>query len=156
MNAEDRCLITISRAELKHSAEIYDIECDSFADPWSPGAIGAEILSEDSVCLVSIANDTAVVGYVSMRHIVDEGHINNIAVAPGYRNMGIASMLMEALLAEADRLGIIGTTLEVRVSNRAAISLYDKHGFIIEGYRKYYYSSPTEDAAIMWRRRSPT
>jgi len=140
-------------AELKHSVEIYNIECESFADPWSLESIEDEILSEDSVCLVAIENNS-IVGYVSMRHIIDEGHINNIAVAVDYRNQGIASLLMETLLKEADRRKIVGTTLEVRVSNHAAISLYDKYGFVIEGYRKYYYSSPTEDAAIMWRRRS--
>jgi len=144
-------MITISHAMPNHSTEIYTIEKESFADPWSHEAIKDEIFNNDSVCLVAIANDM-VVGYVSMRHIIDEGHINNIAVAPNYRGMGIASMLMEALLFEADWRGIVATTLEVRVSNHAAISLYDKHGFVIEGYRKYYYSSPTEDAAIMWRR----
>ena len=147
-------MITITQAELIYSTEIYNIECESFADPWSLTAIEDEILNEHSIYLVAIANDTAVVGYVSMRHIIDEGHINNIAVAANYRGMGIASMLMETLLVEADSCGITGITLEVRVSNHAAISLYDKHGFVIEGYRKYYYSSPTEDAAIMWKRRS--
>jgi len=146
-------MIIISQAELHHSTEIYNIECESFADPWSPESIEDELSNEDSVCLVAI-EDKNVVGYVSMRHIIDEGHINNIAVAKDYRNRGIASLLMETLLKESDRRKIVGTTLEVRVSNHAAISLYDKYGFIIEGYRKYYYSSPTEDAAIMWRRRS--
>ena len=148
-------MITIHRAELRHSAEIYNIECESFADPWSHEAIEDEILNKNSVYLVAIANNSKVVGYVSMRHIIDEGHINNIAVAASHRGMGIASMLMETLLLEADRRRLNGTTLEVRVSNHTAISLYDKHGFVIEGYRKYYYSSPTEDAAIMWKRRSP-
>jgi len=153
MNANKHRITIISRAELKHSDEIYNIECESFADPWSLESIEDEILSEDSICLVATENNNTV-GYVSMRHIIDEGHINNIAVAKDYRNRGIASLLMETLLKEADRRKIIGTTLEVRVSNYAAVSLYDKYGFIIEGYRKYYYSSPTEDAAIMWRRRS--
>ena len=148
-------MIYISQSELHHSAEIYNIECESFADPWSQESIEDEILNKDSICLVAIENEN-VVGYVSMRHIIDEGHINNIAVAAESRNRGIASLLMETLLKEADRRNIVGTTLEVRVSNHAAISLYDKHGFVIEGYRKYYYSSPTEDAAIMWRRRSLT
>ena len=141
----------ISHALPIHVTQIYDIENESFADPWSLVSIMDEITNEDSVYLVAVTND-AVVGYISMRHIIDEGHINNIAVAPSHRGMGIATMLMEALLHEATKRGIVATTLEVRVSNRAAISLYDKHGFVIEGYRKYYYSSPTEDAAIMWRR----
>ena len=147
-------MITISRASIIHAAEIHDIEYESFSDPWSYKSIEDEILSEHSVYLVATENNISVIGYVSMRHIIDEGHINNLAVQKSCRSQGIASMLMEALLQEAASRGLVGITLEVRVSNRAAIALYEKYGFVIEGYRKYYYSSPTEDAAIMWNRRS--
>ena len=93
----------------------------------------------------------SVIGHVTMRHIINEGHINNIVVAHEYRRLGVASLLMDALIHEAKALEMIGLTLEVRVSNKAALSLYNNFGFVIEGHRKNYYSHPNEDAAIMWK-----
>jgi ribosomal-protein-alanine N-acetyltransferase len=72
-------------------------------------------------------------------------------VAYEYRRQGVASLLMDALIQEAIALEMIGLTLEVRVNNKAALSLYNNFGFVIEGYRKNYYSHPNEDAAIMWK-----
>jgi len=143
-------MIKIIPATLTHAESIHVIEVDTFADPWSIDSIKNEITAKYSICFVAIKDD-AVVGHVSMRHIINEGHINNIAVARHHRRYGIASLILDALISEAMVREMIGITLEVRVSNQAAISLYEKHGFIIEGYRKNYYSSPTEDAAIMWK-----
>ncbi|MDE7430041.1 MAG: GNAT family N-acetyltransferase, partial [Lachnospiraceae bacterium] len=55
-------------------------------------------------------------------------------------------------LAAGDREGLTAYTLEVRVSNQAAIGLYEKLGFASEGIRPNFYEKPTEDAMIMWKR----
>ena len=47
-------------------------------------------------------------------------------------------------------MGAIRMTLEVRVSNVVAISLYEKLGFQKGGIRKSYYTDNHEDAYIMW------
>jgi len=147
-------MIKITPATLAHAESIHAIELMSFADPWSITSIENEITAKHSICLVAIDND-AVVGHISVRHIINEGHINNIAVAKSHRRHGIASLILTALVKEAERREMIGLTLEVRVSNHAAISLYKKFGFETEGHRKNYYSSPTEDAAIMWKILNP-
>ena len=143
-------MIKIHPTTLTHAEAIHAIEVDTFADPWSVNSIKSEITAKHSICLVAIADDV-VTGHVSMRHIINEGHINNIAVAQQYRRQGIASLILDALITEAIAREMIGITLEVRINNHAAISLYEKHGFVVEGYRKNYYSHPTEDAAIMWK-----
>ena len=84
-----------------------------------------------------------------MRHILDEGHINNIAVAEQARRQGIGRGLIEALIYEANALGITSLTLEVRSKNHAAISLYEKLGFVTCGHRKNYYRNPIDDALVM-------
>jgi len=145
-------MISIVPTTLNHAAAIHAIEMESFADPWSINAIAYEINQKHSVCLVAVTENGRVVGHVSMRHIINEGHISNIAVLKDYRRQGIGALLLEALIKEAIQREMIGLTLEVRVSNQAALSLYEKYGFIIEGYRKNYYSSPSEDAAIMWKK----
>jgi ribosomal-protein-alanine N-acetyltransferase len=92
------------------------------------------------------------VGYAGMWQVMDEGHITNIAVHPEFRNYGVGSALMEALLATARSRGIVALTLEVRRSNFAAQALYRKYGFAEGGMRKAYYADNREDALIMWKR----
>jgi ribosomal-protein-alanine N-acetyltransferase len=82
--------------------------------------------------------------------ILDEAHITNIAVHPGHRRRGVGRLLMETLMKEAVRLNMERMTLEVRVSNKEAISLYKSLGFEEGGIRKGYYSNNREDALIMW------
>jgi ribosomal-protein-alanine N-acetyltransferase len=65
--------------------------------------------------------------------------------------MGVASKLIEAMTIQGKELEMIGLTLEVRVSNQAAINLYEKYGFKAEGLRKRYYKDTGEDAIIMWK-----
>jgi len=129
---------------------IYAIECEAFSDPWTKDSILYEICDENAVFLAAITRNT-VVGYASMRHILDEGHISNIAVSPEFKGQGAGSLLMEGLIKEARRLKITAMTLEVRESNKAAINLYKKYGFAQEGIRRGFYSYPNEDAIIMWR-----
>jgi len=141
----------ILKTTLEHALGIHDIEVESFSDPWSIESIKHEITSPNSVCFVAVLENKTI-GHVSMRHIIDEGHINNIAVSKSNRQNGVGSLLLGALIKEAINRQITALTLEVRASNTAAISLYQKYGFEIYGYRKNYYTLPTEDAAIMWKK----
>ena len=90
-------------------------------------------------------------GYAGMWIILDEGHITNIAVDPTYRRQGIGQGLLDELTKLAVERGAIAMTLEVRVSNAEAQSLYTKLGFVPRGIRKGYYQDNKEDALIMWR-----
>ena len=145
-------MFTVIPTTINHAAALHAIETESFADPWSVSAILYEISAPHSICLVAIDETGRPVGHVSMRHIINEGHIGNLAVAKAYRRQGIGALLLDALVQTAINRNMIGLTLEVRVSNEAALSLYQKYGFVTEGYRKNYYAAPTEDAAIMWKK----
>ena len=81
----------------------------------------------------------------------DELSITNVAVFSSYRRCGAANQLMKALDAFAQEKNLYGITLEVRVSNNAAIALYEKNGNEKSGIRKGFYSKPKEDALIMWK-----
>ena len=135
------------------SAELEDIsrlEKLCFSLPWSRESLRLEV--EENKCARYFAGraDGKVVGYGGMWLILDEAHITNIAVHPDYRNRGFGRMIMQTLMQEASRLGIERMTLEVRVSNRPAIHLYESMGFERGGVRKGYYSNNREDALIMW------
>ena len=73
----------------------------------------------------------------------------NIAVAPEFRRMGIAQMLIDRLIADLAQRSVRFLMLEVRVSNAPAIALYESLGFRQVGRRPNYYHNPKEDALIL-------
>ena len=85
--------------------------------------------------------------------ICNEADIDNVVVAGQYRGRGIGQAMLEELIARGEAQGVEAFTLEVRVSNGAAIHIYEKAGFRSEGIRPGFYEKPREDAMIMWRRK---
>lgn len=82
--------------------------------------------------------------------ILEEAHITILAVHPDYQRQGLGKLLLYALLWDARMRLLEWATLEVKPSNQAALSLYQKFGFTEAGRRRRYY--PTgEDALILWR-----
>jgi len=143
-------MITIEKMTDVHLHAVHEIECHSFSDPWPMYEILHEINRKDGICLVAIIGGE-VAGYAVMRHIIDEGHICNIATHEDHRQKGVGDELVKGLVNSALIREMVGLTLEVRIGNRAAMALYHKHGFKVEGYRREFYQYPTEDAAIMWK-----
>jgi ribosomal-protein-alanine N-acetyltransferase len=96
------------------------------------------------------ASDTgAILGYGGFWLMYDEAHISTLAVRAGWRRGGLGELLLTTLLDEARLLGARRATLEVRVSNVAAQTLYAKYGFEQMGRRKAYYADNGEDALIL-------
>ena len=90
-----------------------------------------------------------VVGFIVGRQVADEWEIENIAVTGAARRRGLGSRLVGELLDHVRGRGGKSVFLEVRESNRAARSLYEKWAFIEVGRRKAYYQNPAEDALIL-------
>lgn len=124
----------------------------SFTFPWTRESMEKELSNEMAHYLVA-EFDGKVVGYVGYWQVLDEGHIMNVAVDKAYRGQGIATRLVNAMIDSGTPLGILYWTLEVRVSNAAAIRVYENAGFTSAGIRPRYYSHPEEDANIMWLNR---
>ena len=93
--------------------------------------------------------------YCVYRLIVDEMHILNVAVAPAWRRQGLARWILGFAMRKAAREGASRAFLEVRESNREALSLYEALGFVRVGARRGYYSEPLEDAVLLARERLP-
>ena len=91
-----------------------------------------------------------IIGFAGMWNLYDEAHVTTIGVVPKYRGRGLGEVLFVAMIDEAIRRKVTWMTLEVRVSNTSAQSLYRKYGFTIQGRRARYYSDNNEDAFIMW------
>ena len=144
-------MVKVVAMEEQHIDQVYAIELDSFSIPWSRKDIEDEIrINKLALYFVAVDGDE-VLGYGGMWHVVNEGHITNIAVNPAQRRNGVGSLLLEEMIRIAVEKEMIGLTLEVRVGNEAAQKLYSKYGFKPEGFRKNYYSDTKEDAVVMWK-----
>ena len=128
------------------------IEEESFTSPWTREMYLAE-LENAGVSYCYLARDDAgtAVGFCSFWRVLDELHINNLAVASRFRRRGIATALLTYVLDEGVRLGARRASLEVRRSNEPARVLYERLGFVTAGVRRAYYTNPIEDALILWR-----
>lgn len=136
------------------AAPVAAIEAAVFSDPWSVESIRESIGMPWMFTWVAEDAAGGVVGYVFCREIAGESELLNIAVAPGLRRSGLGARLLDAALGWAEARGARETFLEVRESNRAAITLYEKVGFRAVGRRRGYYEAPAEDA-ILYRRPAP-
>ncbi|MBI3019603.1 MAG: ribosomal protein S18-alanine N-acetyltransferase [Deltaproteobacteria bacterium] len=145
--------IHIVRAQIEDLPKIDVLEKQSFPDPWSL-ALFEELLENPSQNLYVARKEKDIVGYVAFWKILDEVHILNLCVAPGQRREGIGSQLLQFCLNQYSTEEVSLFSLEVRQSNRAAQSLYQKFGFEIKTIRKNYYPNH-ENALIMMRPNSP-
>jgi ribosomal-protein-alanine N-acetyltransferase len=142
----------LRRLQLRDLSAIEDIERVSYPTPWSRSMFAGELTKPSSICLGAFDGETgALLGYLIISRYVDAWHVMNVAVAPDQRRRGIASMLLERLFELTAGDGQRGYTLEVRVSNKSAIALYERAGFRRRGIRRGYYTDNREDALIMWR-----
>ena len=124
------------------------LEEECFSVPWTPEQLLSEFPDESHLFLTAVEGER-VLGYVGMMHVLDEGYISNVAVAPAYRRRGLGDRLISELLERAKALRLAFVTLEVRESNAPAIALYLKHGFSPVGVRRNYYEKPKENAVLM-------
>ena len=129
------------------------IEEASFNNPTTREWYEGELKRPD-VCFIYVLRtaEHAVGGFCAFWLVVDQAHINNLAVRPELRGRGLGTRLLEAILVEARHLGATSLTLEVRRSNIAAQRLYARAGFYEHSVRTNYYTQPVEDAIILTRK----
>ena len=128
------------------------VEEASFTNPWTREMYLKEIENTGvSYCYLAKEAGGETVGFCSFWRILDELHINNLAVAPSHRRRGVGAALLLYILQEGVALGARRATLEVRRSNDVARALYERFGFGVAGVRRGYYTNPAEDALILWR-----
>jgi ribosomal-protein-alanine N-acetyltransferase len=134
--------------------QVLEIERASYPTPWPRQLFLDELARPGTECLVMAAKDD-VRGYLVAGTYAEVWHVLNVCVSSAYRGRGYARALLDELFARGEGHAHRGFTLEVRVSNTAAIQLYKETGFIDYGVRPGYYSDNGEDALIMWRSGSP-
>ena len=141
--------LEIRRLTYADLPQVIAIERRAFPTPWSLAMFVLELSKPSGICLAAVSGGR-VCGYLICSRYDTVWHVMNIAVDDALRRRGTASRLLEQLFSAADRPGE-QYTLEVRVSNDAAIRMYEGFGFRPAGRRRGYYHDNKEDALIMWR-----
>ena len=126
------------------------VEHDSFLTPWSRAAFEEELAQNRLARYIVAEENGIIVGYAGTWLVINEAHVTNVAVSGQRRREGIGRLLMTKLMELSRESGMESMTLEVRVSNTAARSLYQELGFVEAGLRRNYYSETKEDALILW------
>ncbi len=141
----------IRRMEPEDLEQVADLERQCFTESWSYKLLEAGLHSDYDVYYV-FQQEERILGYCNLRILAGEGEVQRIAVLPGYRRLGVARKMMEAMVTCARASLVSAISLEVRQGNLPARNLYESFGFRAEAVRKGYYRNPSEDALIMWKR----
>ena len=135
--------------EKRDAQELSEIEQETFAMPWSRESFWQEAENTNAEYVIAQAGGR-ILGYAGAWISYEEAQVTNVAVRQEYRGRGIGSAIFEEIIRRVKERGARAITLEVRVSNEAAIKLYEKYGLRGVGKRPHYYLDNDEDALIMW------
>ncbi len=141
--------LEITRMRRRHLRKVLQIESRVYPRPWSGSLFLSELSQKANRSYVVARSGGEVVGYAGMMFTGLESHITNIAVDPDFHGRKVGTKLLLTVLTEAIARGAEICSLEVRVSNTVAQSLYTKFGFSAVSVRKGYYIETNEDALVM-------
>lgn len=133
-------------------AAVAALEAVCFTNPWTREMLERELQQSQLARVYALRDDDGgIAAFCTCWIVLDELHINTIAVAPNRRREGLATRLMRHVMREAAGTGAKRATLEVRASNTPARELYTRLGFVETAVRRRYYTQPEEDGIILWR-----
>lgn len=148
------CAVALAPMRRRHLRAVVAIEEQVYPRPWTPGLFLSELALGDQRTYLVAMVDGRVVGYGGVMYVLPDAHVTTVAVDPASQRRSIGARLLLAMCREALAVGATALTLEVRVSNEAAQSLYRRFGFVPAGARKAYYppeaGGVAEDAIVMW------
>lgn len=155
MSSDQMADFSISRLRDRDDlADVVALEAASFTNPWSRETLERDLRNTDVVRVFTLRDGVGqLLGFCGCWFVTDELHINTLAIADTVRRRGHATRLLRFVLVEAVAAGLTRATLEVRRSNDAALRLYERFGFAVEGIRPNYYTQPVEDALVLWNRK---
>jgi [ribosomal protein S18]-alanine N-acetyltransferase len=147
-------VIALRPMRLADLGAVMELEEELFApDTWTAAMYREELALTDTRHYLVAEDDGTVVGYAGLIAYDDEAHVATIGVTGARQGEGTGALLLDALLAEADRRSPV-VLLEVRADNAHAQELYRRRGFTEIGRRRGYYQPSGTDAVVMRRERT--
>lgn len=137
--------------EVRDLPSVLEIERASFSNPWHESTFRGEIYHQSVSFPFVVVHATLnkVIGYVIFWQLGEDAQVNNIAIHPDFRHLGIGETVLRQVIELVRLRGGQLITLEVRPSNTAAQNLYRKLGFKLMAVRQGYYTNPPEDAFVL-------
>lgn len=143
-------MLAIRKMKEADIPEVARLEKEIFSDSWSEKAIKETFDQQQTLVLVAY-EDKQLIGYLILYFVLEEGEIARIAVISDHRRQGVGARLLLELEDLCEDNGITKLLLDVRESNKAAISFYTSYGFVQDGIRRNFYTNPQEDGILMSR-----
>ncbi len=140
----------IREMKLEDVPGVLAVEEATFEGPWDADIFYKELCENDHAYYFVACVDDRIIGYIGTWIVFGDGQITNFAVHPDMRGQKIGEKLFGYVMTFMASRGVERLSLEVRVSNTAAQSLYKKFGLVAGGIRKHYYTDNFEDAIVMW------
>lgn len=145
-------MASLREMQLSDVLEVATIEKEIFEDDaWSEQMLKEELADNPFGHYYVLVEKEKIVGYCGYMVMYENAEILTIGVLSNYRRSGLGTMMMDLMLNEAKAADTLGMSLEVRVSNQAALALYHRYGFKIVATRKNYYQNG-EDAYLMFKK----
>jgi ribosomal-protein-alanine N-acetyltransferase len=139
----------IRRMTVDDISRVSEIEADIFSSAWSAADFRYEITENPFGYYCVWEQAGKISGYIGLWILYEQAQITTLGVAREYRRQGIAKELLLHGIAHAFENDVTTLSLEVRISNTAAITLYTNAGFTTVGRRADYYQDNHEDAYLM-------
>ena len=141
--------VLVNAAEAEDIEEVMAIEAAVYPKPWSK-RLWQQELEKDERLYLCARDGQRVLGVSGAMFVGEDAHVMTVAVDPHHQRRGVATALLLALIEAIVERGSTRISLEVRVSNKGAQSLYRRFGFAPVGSRRRYYEPDGEDALVMW------
>jgi [ribosomal protein S18]-alanine N-acetyltransferase len=142
--------VVVTSMRRRHLRGVLRIEHRVYPRPWSLGLYMSELALPSTRVYLVARIGTNVIGYAGLMTVGEDGHITTVAVDPQWHRRAVGTRLLLALLDQARARGVQNVTLEVRMSNAVAQTMYRRFGFAPAGVRRGYYVDNAEDAMVMW------
>lgn len=130
---------------------IVSLERELFTSAWSKSDFLYEIFQNEFSYNFVLEDDKEIVGYIGLWIMYEQAQITTLGIDKRYQRKGLGLFLLERMITFVKEHGCESMSLEVRVSNEAAIRLYEKVGFSQVAIRKNYYQDNHEDAYLMMK-----
>jgi len=143
--------LLITPMRRRHLRGVLRIEQQVYPRPWSYGLYLGELAHRGVGRSYVVARaGHRVVGYGGLMLVGEDAHVTTLAVDPPLHGARLGTRILLVLARMAREQGVVGLTLEVRMSNEPGKALYRRFGFAPAGIRKNYYAEVHEDALVMW------
>ncbi len=141
-------MLELDTLKSEYIDKVFEISSKNITRGWSKEAFYNELDKNNSLYCVALNNGEPV-GFIGVQIVLDTADITNIAIDDGFKRQGIATYLLNNMTELLKKHSVSVIELEVRETNNAAYSLYEKYGFVKCGIRKKYYSDTGEAAILM-------